>query len=62
MTPDELGGAGGAMDLEKKKGLSPWVIFGIVLLVIGVVFGVRRATKKPSETTYDFGPPATEKT
>ncbi len=34
---------GGAIDLERKRGISPWVIFSIALFVIGVVFGVRRA-------------------
>lgn len=62
MSPDELGAGGGAMDLEKKKGLSPWVIFGIVLVVIGVVFGVRRGKKKPADPTYDFGSSTPEKT
>ncbi len=46
MAPDQLGADGGAIDLEKKRGMSPWVIFGIVIFVVGVVFGIRRATKK----------------
>lgn len=34
---------GSAIDLERKRGISPWVIFSIALFVIGVVFGIRRA-------------------
>ncbi len=34
---------GCAIELERKRGISPWVIFSISLVVIGIVFGVRRA-------------------
>jgi len=34
---------GGAIDLERKRGISPWLIFGVALAVFGLVFGVRRA-------------------
>ena len=47
MGPDEAPADGGAIDLEKKRGMSPWIVFGIVLFVVGIVFGVRRAKKKP---------------
>ncbi|GAC1496741.1 MAG: hypothetical protein NVS1B2_17660 [Vulcanimicrobiaceae bacterium] len=48
---------GGAIDLERKRGISPWVIFSIALVVIGVVFGVRRArsAKKALPDVSDGG-------
>ncbi len=53
MTPGDLTTDGGAIDLEKKRGMSPWVIFGIVLFVVGIVFGVRRATAKKTPDVAD---------
>ena len=42
---------GGAIDLERKRGINPWIVFSIVLLAIGIVFGMRRArTPKPPDS------------
>ncbi len=55
---DDIEDPGGAIDLERKRGISPWVIFSIALFVIGVVFGVRRAraAKKSLESTGEGQP------
>ena len=37
---------GGAIDLEKKRGLNPWMIVGIVFVVAAFVFGWRKVAKK----------------
>ena len=47
---------GGAIDLERKRGISPWVIFSIALVVIGIVLGVRRARKAKDLTGDGFDP------
>lgn len=58
MAMDDIEDPGGAIDLERKRGISPWVIFSIALFVIGVVFGVRRAraAKQSIESTGEGQP------
>lgn len=53
MTPGDLDTVDGAIDLEKKRAMNPWVIFGIVLFVASVVFGVRRATAREAREKPD---------
>ncbi len=61
MAPEERGADGGAIDLEKKRGLNPWVIFGIALFVVAFVFGRRSVAKKTPDLTDDSGLPGTAK-
>ncbi len=55
MTPDEADSSGGGIDLEKKRALNPWVIFGIALFVVAFVFGWRSVAAKGSGRTDDLG-------
>jgi len=50
--PDDTNALGGPIDLEKKRGLNPWVIFGVALFAVAFVFGrrcVARKTPRPGD-------------
>ncbi len=55
MAPGDLESEDGAIDLERKRGMSPWVIFGIVLFVVGIVFGIRARKAKPASDVIEPG-------
>ncbi|GAC1305165.1 MAG: hypothetical protein NVSMB19_16430 [Vulcanimicrobiaceae bacterium] len=56
MALDDPHADGGAIDLEKKRGLNPWVIFGIVLFAVAFVFGWRSVASTKNDVAEDRDP------